>query len=250
MPQFLIKSHNILNNLVLVDNKSDINHILNVLRLNRGEEINFIDEEGYLYNTVIKKIDKNTLEAEIRTRQKSDRKLNINVTLAQSILKSQKQDLLIQKATELGTLEIIPLTTKNTVVKINSSKDRQEKLERWNKIALETCKQCERANLPIIQKIMTLKELVASEDYDIRFFCNEREDGYTIKDFLNANKNSLKENSKILIITGPEGGWSKEELEIFKQNKISSVSLGKLILRAETAVICAISDLIYEYEFK
>ncbi len=250
MPQFLIKKENIINNMIFVANKSDINHILNVLRLKAGGELNFIDEEGYLYNTRIKQIDKNTLETEIKSKQKSDRKLNINITLAQSILKAQKQDLLIQKVTELGIFEIIPLTTKNTVVKINSEKDKVDKLDKWNKIALETCKQCERANLPKIEKIMTLLELISTVKYDIKFFCNEREDRYTIKNFLGENKKALKENSKILLIIGPEGGWSKEELELFSKNNIASVSLGRLILRAETAAVCAISDIIYEYEFK
>ncbi len=250
MPQFLIKKENIKNNLISVTNKSDINHISKVLRLNCGDKINFVDEEEYLYETLILSINKNSIEAEIKSKQISDRKLNTRITLAQSILKAQKQDFLIQKATETGIFEIIPMSTKNTVVKISSQKDKDEKLEKWNKIALETCKQCERANLPKIEKIISLKELLAEDEYDIRFFCNEREDGYTIRDFLRENKKNLKENSNILLIIGPEGGWDKEELELFRKDKIESVSLGKLILRAETAAVCAISDIIYEYEFK
>jgi len=249
MPQFFISNKNVEDTRVFVTDRQDIKHIRDVLRLNSGDQLTLIDESENLYTVKIVGISKENIETTIINKEKSRKKLGINLTLAQSLLKSSAQDIVIQKATELGVKEIIPILTRYTVVKLNSDKDKNQKLERFQKIAYESCKQCERADIPVINKISTLKDVITG-GYDIILTCVERNAKQNIKQFLKEQRTNLKPESRILIIIGPEGGWSDEELKFFEENKVGQVSLGNLILRAETACITAISDVIYEYELE
>jgi len=176
----------------------------------------------------------------------SKEKLKINIILAQSIIKSQKQDFLIQKATELGVRTIIPFISKNTVVKFDSEKDKLSKVQRWQKIVYESAKQCKRGDLAEIKPVSTFDEVINLEGYDLKIVCSEKEDAFSIKQFLSENK--VAENADILLVIGPEGGWSNKEINKFVENGFASVTLGKLIYRAETAATVAISHIIYEYE--
>lgn len=245
MPQFFIKSKNIKNENISLDNKSDIKHIKDVLRSKTGDELLFIDENEILYTARILELSNNLLRAEILHKEKSLRSLKTNITLIQSILKSGAQDFVIQKATELGAKQILPVTSKYTVVKIENLKDSAKKTEKWQKIAFESCKQCERSKAPEILPSTSLKEAVKL-DFDIKIACVERTAEISLKEFL--RKTPCREEQKIAVFIGPEGGWSDEELELFTENCIEKVSLGNMILRAETAAITALSGVIYEYE--
>ena len=243
MSQFFVKPENIEDNRILITNKSDIKHISNILRLKTGEIIYISDENKFIYETAISSINKDFIEVKIIQKQESNKKLKINITLAQSILKGQKQDIVIQKATELGVKKIIPFISQNTVVKINSDKDGILKAQRWQKIADEAAKQCERVDLLQVMPISTINKVISLSQYDLKITCLERETG-TIREFLKK----MPHANNILLITGPEGGFDKKEAELFIQHNIPTVSLGNLILRAETAVITAIANVIYEYE--
>lgn len=248
MPQFFISSQNIINNNIIIDKLSDIKHITNVLRLNKGDRIMLAEPGSYVYESEISIIKPDLIETIILNKYKSDKKLNINITLAQSVLKSQKHDFVIQKAVELGVKIIIPFISQNTVVKMESEKDKAQKLSRWQKIAYEASKQCKRIDMPEIDHIIDLNKLIELNNFDIMFACAERKASSSIKEFLLKNKIKIDINSSILVIIGPEGGWSDEELNLFNDNNISLVNLGNLVLRAETAAITAISNIIYEYE--
>ncbi|MEI8377401.1 MAG: RsmE family RNA methyltransferase [bacterium] len=245
MPQFLITSKDIQDKNIIIHQKADIKHITEVLRCKIGEMILFIDEQEILYQSRLLEFSKDYLKAEIVTKEKSIRKLNADITLVQSIIKSSAQDFVIQKATELGVNTILPIISKYTVVKIDDEKDKQKKVEKWQKIALESCKQCERSKAPTILPIKTLQE-VLKMDFDIKIACVERTAETSLKDFL--RKNDYQPNQKIAVFIGPEGGWSNSEIESFDKNNIPKISLGNLILRAETATITALSGIIYEYE--
>ena len=247
MPQFFVKQENVKDNEVLIDNSSDINHIINVLRFKKGDNLVLVSPDGITYFTEIFLINSNTVHTKVIEQFKSDRKLNFNITLAQSILKSAKQDFVIQKATELGVNNIIPFFSKNTVVQIESPKDRINKIKRWQKIAYESSKQCQRINIPDISYIGNLNDVINLNNFDVKLVCSERDTQLSLKEFLRADKTEHK-NKNVLIIIGPEGGWDTKEIGLFKNNNISLVTLGNLILRAETAAITAISDVIYEYE--
>lgn len=171
-------------------------------------------------------------------------------------MKSSKQDFVIQKSTELGVNKIIPFFSKNTVVKIESQRDQIQKIKRWQKIAYESSKQCQRADIPDISHIYNLTDLLWLNEFDVKFVCSEKKTQLSLKEYLSMDKEADCQSihidhagaKKILIIIGPEGGWDDKEIELFKDKNIPLVSLGKLILRAETASITAISDIIYEYE--
>lgn len=245
MPQFLITYKEISEENIIIHQKTDIKHITEVLRCKKGDEVLFIDEQEILYTSKILDFSKDYLKAEIIKKEKSIRRLNTDITLIQSILKSSAQDFTIQKSTELGIGAILPIISKYTVVKIENGKDQQKKVAKWQKIASESCKQCERSKAPVILSINSLQEAI-EKDFDIKIACVERTANISLKDFL--RKTNYQPNQKIAIFIGPEGGWSDLEIELFDKNEIPKVSLGNLILRAETAAINVLSGIIYEYE--
>jgi len=240
LPNFFIEQQNIDKNRIFITQKSDINHILNVLRADKKDTIILIGPDNKIYESQIKVIHSDSIECEILGSYVSDKALKINITLAQSIIKSQKQDFLIQKATELGVKEIIPFISRNTVVK----PDKSNKIKRWQKIVYESAKQCQRGDLAKISDIISFEEVLKLDGFDLRVLCSEKKADITIKQFLVQNPHK----SNILLIIGPEGGWDDCEIEKFLKAGITPVSLGKLVYRAETAAVTAISQIIYEYE--
>lgn len=241
MPQFLIKKSNIQDGMISISNKQDIIHITKVLRKKIGDDIDFAGDDGMSYQAQITTIQKNLLQAKISTKTQNPHRINTNITLFQAIIKSSAQDITIQKATELGTFEICPITTQFCVVNLKDKKDQTQKLEKWQKIALESCKQCKRATPPIIDRILSLKEALSLE-YELKIACVERNATATLKQILNSSEK--KQN--IAIFIGPEGGWSEDEMELFDKYNIQKASIGNMILRAETASISAIAGVVYE----
>lgn len=248
MPQFFIKPEDIQDNCILITNESDINHIKRILRLTKGDKLILSGINNIIYEVEITRLSEDLVTTKVIDSFMSNRILKTNITLAQSILKSAKQDIIIQKATELGISSIIPLITKNTVVRLENEKDKSQKIQRWQKISYEASKQCQRPGIPQINSVLSLEELIKMDTFDIKFVCVEKDAELTIKEFLSKSRPEMLDNSNILVIIGPEGGWDEKEFSLFKANNITQVSLGNLILRAETAAITAISDVVYEYE--
>lgn len=246
MPQFFINKENIQEDKILITNLSDINHITNVLRNRKKDRLILSGPENFVYEAEIVSIKPDLIEAQIIDSYFSDKRLKISITLAQSIIKSQKQDFIIQKATELGVRTIFPFISKNTVVKFDSEKDKLFKIQRWQKIVYESAKQCKRGDLAEIKPISIFDEVVNLENFDLKIISSEKEAAVSIKQFLSKNK--VAENANILLVIGPEGGWSDKEIDKFTEKGFASVTLGKLIYRAETAATVAISHIIYEYE--
>ena len=238
MPQFPVNSSNVKDNNIIINDKETYHHLTRSLRIKKGEKIKIIDEKETFYIARVKNINSKEIEAEITEKYKSFRKLDFELTLAQGILCSDAQNFLIQKATELGVTKIIPFLADNCAVKKEIS---EKKIEKWRKIAFEAFKQCERANVPEIKGVQELKNIDFSE-YDKVIVCSEIERKNTLKNC------DIKNAEKILLIVGVEGGFSKREFEFFKERNFDMISLGNLILKAETAVISAISTLIYEKE--
>lgn len=245
MFQFFIEQGNITDNTIEITNKNDVLHISKSLRLSVGDTLNLVVQNQNIYTVEIVSINIDTITTKVIEKNEVKNRLGFNLTLAQSVLKAAKQDVVIQKATELGVKSIIPLTTKNTVVLFDSQKDRQNKIERWTRIANESSKQCKRADIPTISDILPLKELFTSlSDYDLVICCTEK----NAKSSMRACLKDYPNSKDILVIIGPEGGWDSSEIKLFEENNIQLVSLGNLILRAETAVITTLSNIIYEYE--
>ena len=217
------------NGKILIKEKSDCNHIQNVYRLNVGDKLRIVDGE-YEYFTQIIEISKKEVVVKILEKNEDSYSLNINIDVAMGILKNDKMNLAIQKLTEIGVKSIIPLKTERVVVRIN------EKKEKWDTVARETLKQCRGVKFTEILPVKKLAE-IDYKKYDKIIFAYE-----------NSNESKslseiIKQKDKnILYIIGPEGGITQEEVDFLKNNKAIEISLGKRILRAETAaiVVCGI----------
>jgi 16S rRNA (uracil1498-N3)-methyltransferase len=171
----------------------------------------------------------------------SERDSPLEVTLAQSLLKGEKMDYLIQKATELGVKEIIPFFSSRSVPFLEKSR-RLKRHHRWGKIAVEASKQCGRGVVPKIESLQDYSDIfpMASTE-DLRLILWER-DGIKLKELLERSK----EKKKIFFIVGPEGGFNQLEIDEAKKAGFTPVTLGKRILKAETASLCFLSILQYE----
>ena len=242
MPHFFIKSSDINNNEIIINDKENYNHIAKSLRTKVGEKLLFIDENQIQYECNVKEINNNSIISNIQKSYKSKRNLPYNLYLAQSPLNSDSQNYIIEKATELGVRGIYPIYTDNCARKKDIIIN---KIPKWQKIMFEASKQCERATVPKCFELTDIKNLIENNNFDrIITFC-ERIADKTIKQIFTDNPPKFDEN--ILIIIGPEGGFSKDEFEFFKNNqKIEMLTLGDMILKADTAVVVAIGNVIYE----
>ena len=242
MPHFFINSNNIENNTIVINDKENYRHIARALRAKIGENLLLIDENQIQYETSISNITNNEILCNIKNSYPSKRDLEFDLHLAQSPLRSDAQLTIMEKATELGIRGVYPCITDNCAVKKNIA---VEKVEKWQKVMYEASKQCERAKIPFCGSVTTLKEVVKKE-FDRIIVFGERSTEQSLKKYLSQNR--IQKGEKILVIIGPEGGFSKEEFQFFKDKNLPIISLGDLILKAETAVIVALGDIIYEYQ--
>jgi len=240
MPHFFINSDDILNNKITICDKENFNHIVKSLRSKVGQKLLLIDEKKVQYETVISDINKNTIVADIEKAYPSKRFLNFNLCLAQSPLNSNSQATIIEKATELGVNHIYPVFTDNCSVKKALI---PTKIDKWQRIMYEASKQCERAYVPTCHDLTTLDVLISNNNFNRILAFVERASKKTLKQYLFDNP--IKNSENVLLIIGPEGGFSKKEFDFFEKNsKIEMLSLGNLILKADTAVITAIGNIV------
>lgn len=215
--------------------KGDELHHINVLRHKTGDNI-YINE----YEVEIIKINKDILEGKIIGKLPQKGIPKVNITLIQSYLKSDKMEYVVQKAVELGVKNIVPVISKNTVVKMEE-KDKQKKVERLSKIVKEAVEQCGRTDIVNVDCVQQLSKLDLSV-YDKVLICHE-----TSNVNLKATINNLENANNIAILIGPEGGFDDSEVsQILKNDNATDVSLGERILRAETASLALLSILNYE----
>lgn len=210
----------------------DVKHMKKVLRLTVGDRIFLIDGTGYEYVAGIRDISEHAAQVEIVSRQLSLTESPLQLTVAQGFLKDKKMDDLLRHLTELGMSRWIPVLCERAVARPDQRR-MTERIKRWEAIAIEALKQCGRAKPPEINNTLTLSELLhTKEQYDRRLIFWENEE--TALDELEAGK-----PEKILILLGPEGGFSEREVADAQHAGFTSVSLGPRILRAETAALAA-----------
>jgi len=212
----------------------DYKHIVRVLRLKPGDDIILFDESGTEYKGSIIGIDTKEVTVEVEESRRVETESRLNTTLLQGIPKGEKMDFIVQKATELGVKYIVPVVSKRVVIDV--SEKEQKKLSRWQRIANEAQKQCLRPSTPIILKPISIDEIFSFQDQlDCLIVPYEKEE-------LNLLSGINNRFNRIGILIGPEGGFDVDEIEKIKCFKnIEFISLGKRILRAETASISAIS---------
>lgn len=238
MGKFFIPKENILDDRLII-NSEDVNHITKVLRLGTGDEILCCDGLGNDYITEISNVEKREITCKIIKKTKSLTEPELKVTLIQGIPKASKMDYIIQKTTELGISEIFPLEMSRCVAKIDNDK----KIERWQKIAQEAAKQSGRGVVPKISKPISFGEAIdILKKSDIAFVPYECEE----KGYLKPILTSFKDAKSVAFIIGPEGGFDQKEIEMLSKEKIPTVSLGKRILRTETAGEAVLSMVMYE----
>ncbi len=221
----------------------EAHHLLSVLRLNQGDTISVFDGQGSKAYGIIHSFDKNAVKVRLLKQEVSNAEPPIRVTLYQGMPKKDKFDLIIQKATELGVYTIIPLVSKRTVVNIKQDKLKQ-RMQRWNKIAAEACKQCGRAYIPAVQEPTGFANVLDEIQKKTSFIFWEGEQDAKLKGLLNEYKGQSPLDIGILV--GPEGGWDDDEVNRAKAAGAKPVSLGSRILRTETAGLVALTMLMYE----
>ena len=240
MPHFFIEKSSINENKITISDKENYNHIARALHAKIGEKLLLIDESKTQYETVIEKITSSSIISVIETSYPSKRYLPINLYLAQSVLKKEAQVDAIQKACELGVKGIYPMITDNSTIKKSYA---QEKIEKYNKLSYEASKQCERPDIAEVYDVTDLEKILSSKEFNIKIACVEKHAKQSIKSYLLSI--DLKPEDKVIVIIGPEGGFSQREFELLEKSDAKMVSLGNLILKADTAIVSALSNVIY-----
>lgn len=225
---------------------TDVNHIKNVLRMTRGENITICDGEGSFYDCVIEELSKEEISVCIQEKLKETNELSGKLYLFQGLPKKDKMEFIIQKAVELGVFEIIPVAAKFCIVKLEDKKKEKKKLERWNEIAKAAAKQSGRGIIPTVMSVMSFQEAISyASELDCSVIPYEKAEG------MKKAKEAIEKGavmSSIGIFIGPEGGFSEEEIELAKEIGITPISLGKRILRTETAGLTILSLFMFEME--
>lgn len=227
----------------------EVNHIRNVMRLKPGEEISVsIGGDGKEYRYGIESYTEDSVLCRLRFVKDKEVELPVKVLLFQGLPKADKMDLIVQKAVELGAAEIIPVSMERCVVKLDAGKA-AKKTARWQTIAESAASQSRRSIIPRVLAPMSMKEAVeyAKEQTEVRVIPYElQEDDGSVKQYLE----SLKEGQSVSIFIGPEGGFAPSEVELAKEAGIRPISLGRRILRTETAGLAILSWLIYILEIQ
>lgn len=249
MPKFFVEGKQIDEKQVKIQGE-DVNHISNVLRLKKEDEIIIGNkEDGKSYQAKIIEQRKDYILCQIIKQIEETTEPQVQITIYQGLPKAEKMEYIIQKATEIGVKEMIPVSMKRSIVKLEG-KDEKKKLERWQKIAEVAAKQSRRDKIPQIQNIQTINQVKEKiSTYDLFLIAYEQEQENTLKQVLVNLKNKKMQENKIAVLIGPEGGIAEEEIEKLKENdKVEVITLGKRILRTETAPLVILSNILYELE--
>jgi len=244
MHRFYTTCQNISQDIILISDKNHVHHIRNVLRLKTKEEVVIFDDKGNEYSSIIEKILPKSVIFKIKKRRKSfPQKNKLKITVACAIPKKSKMDEIIDKLTQLGVDRIIPLETQRVVIRLDEHK-KILRQKRWQKIAQNASLQSQRNTLPIIESINGIREVLSKTQYfDLKLIPTLTGVRKSLKEVLgNAKPNN------ILILIGPEGDFSPDEVESAKRAGFIPVSLGELILRVETAAIAVAGFIRLLYE--
>lgn len=246
MQKFFVKESQKENNQIEIVG-SDVKHITQVLRMQKGEKIQIcIQETLENYLVTIEEIQKEKVMTTIIEKLQTSVESNVKIDLYQGLPKADKMEYIIQKTIEIGIDQIIPVDMARCVVKLEE-KEAKKKKERWQKIAEAAAKQSKRDKIPQVESKIKLKEVIKNvPQYDLFLVAYEEEKMHSLKQVLQKIKK--KESYKIGVLIGPEGGIALNEVEFLKENGAMVVSLGKRILRTETAPITMVSNILYELE--
>lgn len=244
MSRFFVDPSDVTERYIYLSDRGDLHHMKKVLRLSIGDELDVSDGTAWEYHVRIEDLDEDEAKLQILDKQKFAREPRLQVTLFQGIPKAGKMEGIIQKSVELGVHSIVPVFMERTVVvdKGNFGK----KQDRWQKISDEAVKQCKRGIIPEVGSAVKFSGMLdVLPNYDLILFPYENEENRTIKDCL---RQITRLPETVAIIIGPEGGFSEKEARLLDEAGAERVSLGKTILRTETAGPAALAMTMYELE--
>lgn len=247
MHHFFVESDQIQGKRVVITGR-DVNHIRNVLRMHPGEEISVSNGvDGKEYRCGILAFQEEEVICELRFIKEDRIELPARIHLFQGLPKADKMELIIQKAVELGVYEIIPVDTKRAVVKLEGKKT-TSKQARWQAISEAAAKQSRRGVIPQIQKPLSFKEAIAyCRDMEVKLIPYELAEGMqTTRKAIS----SLKPGMDIAVFIGPEGGFDEQEIMLAREAGVLPITLGKRILRTETAGLTVLAWMLYQLEEK
>lgn len=224
---------------------SDVNHMKNVLRMKVGEKFQVSDGNDKKYVCRIEQMNEEEVQAGILEEMQADTELPSKIYLFQGLPKNDKMELIVQKAVELGVWEVIPVSTKRAVVKLDAKKA-LKKVERWNAISESGAKQSGRTIIPKVTSVMTYREALSyAEQLDVVMIPYELAEGMEeTKQFIDA----IQPGQSVGVFIGPEGGFEREEVEFAIQKGARPITLGERILRTETAGLAVLAVLMYHLE--
>ena len=245
MNQFFVEPSQIQDKEIIITGK-DVNHIKNVLRMKIGEEVSISNgEDGKEYRGIIKEFLDDEVICDLAFVKEDGVELPSKVYLYQGLPKADKMELIIQKAVELGVYEIIPVATKRAVVKLDEKKSKS-KIARWQAISESAAKQSKRAIIPKVADVLSFKEeLKDCQKAHVKVIPYELAEGMEkTKEIISG----LKPGQDVAIFIGPEGGFEETEINAAMEAQITPVTLGKRILRTETAGFTILSWIMYQLE--
>ena len=246
MPKFFVPPEQIYDDerLILGD---DAHHISSSLRMKVGDMITVCNMSKRDYECIISSVGNGIVRAEILSSGICGAEPEYAIRVYQCLPKGDKMEYVIQKSVELGASSIVPVYSSRCIAKPKDGKDK--KTERWARISYEAAEQCGRGIIPSVYDCVSFEHAVSLAKNDaVSFMCYEDESHTDIKKFLSQKNRAEMKNKNISFFIGPEGGFSKEEVELAAQNGIMPVSLGKRILRTETAASFVLAALSYETE--
>lgn len=221
----------------------DARHISKVLRMQPREKLQIVSDDGVSAVAEIASIDRERVYVRCLAKLAESHEPQVKLVLAQGLTKGEKMDFIVQKAVEMGAYSVVPVAMEHSVVRLEGAKA-AKKVERWQKIAESAAKQSKRDIIPQVQPVQSMAQMLADNNFQTKIIAYECEDKISLKAALQAAEAGGIQ--KLLLIIGPEGGISEHELELAKAAGAVPVSLGRRILRAETAGLVAISAIFYE----
>lgn len=244
MSRIFVERTAVKGSIIEITDREDIKHLLKVLRLGTGDKIEVSDSSEFEYSAEILSAEPSLITVRILDKQRFAREPELKITLFQGIPKQGKMEDIIRKSVESGAFSIVPVFTERTIVTEKQNFGR--KVERWQKISAEAVKQCKRGLVPEIGSNLSFgKMLNQLKEFDLVLIPYEDEEERTIKDVL---RNTADKPKSVAIIIGPEGGFSDNEVLDAASKGAIPVSLGKPVLRTETAGPAAIAMVMYEFE--
>ena len=237
MANFYINKEDITENIATIKGE-EAQHISRVLRMKKGDNVTLCDGEGTFYDAILTDFCDKTVTAEILKGYPAPTEPKVQLTVFQGVPKNPKLETVIQKLTEIGAVRLVPMDTKRAVAKL----DKSAKVERLRKIAQEAAKQSKRGIVPEVTDCVPFKKAVEmAAQADLALIPYEEEAEVSLKGVLRG-----KSPETVSVMIGPEGGFDKSEIQLAKDAGIQSVTLGKRILRTETAPLTVASVVLYE----